>query len=125
MKEYCYHWPHLSQNEVPRWLYFSSVSEHAIAFHDQVSDWLDDNPTVKLAKFQPGTYQLAAGIERLKRVYDRTEVLVLNREEAVPKYPAAGGPNDLHGYWTNCTSLVRKQLLLPSGPGWGLRERWK
>jgi len=112
-EEYVYHWPHLSQNEVPRWLYFSSVSEHAIAFHDQVSDWLDDNPTVKLA-FQPGTYQLAAGIERLKRVYDRTEVLVLNREEAVQV--SGGDYNDLHGLLDKLHALGPKTVVITDGP---------
>src|SRR6185437_3437955 len=33
-EEYDYHWPHLRPNEVPRWVYFSSISEHAIPFHD-------------------------------------------------------------------------------------------
>jgi sugar/nucleoside kinase (ribokinase family) len=51
-EEYDYHWPHLRPAETPKWVYFSSISEHAIEYHDQVADWLDHNPEVKLA-FQP------------------------------------------------------------------------
>lgn len=81
-EEYDYHWPRFRTADIPDWVYFSSISKNALErYHDLVSDWLDDNPDVKLA-FQPGTYQLEAGVTRLKRLYERTEVLVLNREEA-------------------------------------------
>jgi len=79
---YDYHWPHLRPNEIPKWVYFSSVSEHAMAYHDQIADWLEDNKQVKMA-FQPGTFQIEAGTQRLERIYKNTEVLIVNREEAV------------------------------------------
>src|ERR1700744_6093175 len=81
-EEYDYHWPHLRPSEVPRWVYFSSISKHAIPYHDDVADWLEEHPEVKMA-FQPGTFQMEAGAARLKRIYQRSEVLILNREEAV------------------------------------------
>ncbi len=34
-EEYDYHWPDLRPDEVPRWLYFSSISEKALPYHDQ------------------------------------------------------------------------------------------
>jgi len=79
---YDYHWPHLRPNEIPKWVYFSSVSEHAMPYHDQIADWLEENKQVKMA-FQPGTFQLDAGTQRLERIYKNTEVLIVNREEAV------------------------------------------
>ncbi len=91
-EDYDYHWPHLRPNEIPKWIYFSSISEHAMEYHDQIADWLDDNPEVKLA-FQPGTFQIEAGTDRLKRIYQRCEVLIVNREEAVQ---ITGG--DYHNY---------------------------
>jgi sugar/nucleoside kinase (ribokinase family) len=80
-EKYDYHWPKFHPDEVPEWAYFSSISEGAIDYHDEVADWLEANPSVKLA-FQPGTFQLLAGVERLKRIYQRTEVLAVNMEEA-------------------------------------------
>lgn len=112
-EEYDYHWPHLRPNEVPEWMYFSSISEHAIPFHDQVSDWLQDHPQVKLA-FQPGTFQMEAGTERLKRLYQQTEVLILNREEAV----TVGGGNhaDVHDLINKLHELGPKTVVVTDGP---------
>lgn len=82
-EEYNYQWPRFTKADVPKWIYFSSISKNALdKYHDMVVDWLTDNPEVKLA-FQPGTFQLEAGAARLKALYKRTEVVVMNREEAV------------------------------------------
>jgi sugar/nucleoside kinase (ribokinase family) len=112
-EEYDYAWPHLRSNELPKWLYFSSTSEHAIPYHDQVSDWLDENPAVKLA-FGPGTYQLEAGAERLSRIYRRTEVLVLNREEAVKV--SGGNYDDIHDLLSRLHALGPKTVVITDGP---------
>ena len=112
-EEYDYHWPHLTPNETPKWVYFSSISEHAIPYHDQVADWLDSNPEVKLA-FQPGTFQMEAGAERLKRIYERSEVLILNREEAV----TVGGGNheDVHDLINKLRALGPRIVVVTDGP---------
>ncbi len=112
-EDYDYHWPHLTPNETPKWLYFSSISEHAIDYHDQVSDWLDNNESVKLA-FQPGTFQMEAGVDRLKRIYARSEVLILNREEAV----TVGGGNheDVHDLIAKLHQLGPKIVVVTDGP---------
>jgi ribokinase len=112
-EEYDYHWPHLRPNETPKWLYFSSISEHAIEYHDQVSDWLDNNPSVKLA-FQPGTFQMEAGTDRLKRVYARSEVLILNREEAV--LVGGGDHEDMNDLFDHLHELGPKIVVITDGP---------
>src|SRR3989344_4775995 len=38
----------------PKWIYFSSIGETAVDFHDVIADYLENHPNVKLA-FQPGT----------------------------------------------------------------------
>lgn len=80
-EDYEYIWPNLREREKPKWIYFSSIAENALDFHDELADWLDDNPDVKLA-FQPGTFQMKAGAERLSRIYKHSNILVLNKEEA-------------------------------------------
>ncbi|MGH7142456.1 MAG: carbohydrate kinase family protein [Candidatus Saccharimonadales bacterium] len=112
-EEYDYYWPHLRPSEVPRWMYFSSISEHAIPYHDQVADWLDENPDVKLA-FQPGTFQMEAGAERLKRIYQRTEVLILNREEAVTV--GGGNHDDINDLLNHLHALGPKIVVVTDGP---------
>jgi len=112
-EEYDYHWPHLRPDETPKWAYFSSISQHAIPYHDQVADWLDENHDVKLA-FQPGTFQMEAGVERLRRIYQRSEVLILNREEAV----TVGGGNheDVHDLINHLHALGPRIVVLTDGP---------
>jgi ribokinase len=112
-EEFDYHWPHLRPSEIPRWVYFSSISDHAIDYHDEVADWLDENPEVKLA-FQPGTFQMEAGAERLKRIYQRSEVVMLNREEAV----IVGGGNwdDIHDLINKLHELGPRIVVLTDGP---------
>jgi ribokinase len=112
-EEYDYHWPSISPAETPRWVYFSSISQFAIPYHDQVSDWLDANQGVKLA-FQPGTFQIEAGAERLKRVYQRSEVLVLNREEAVQV--GGGNHGDVHDLLNRLHALGPKIVVITDGP---------
>lgn len=112
-EEYDYHWPHFRPSEIPRWVYFSSISEHAIPYHDDVADWLEAHPEVKLA-FQPGTFQMEAGAERLKGIYRRSEVLILNREEAV----TVGGGNheDVHDLISKLHALGPKIVVVTDGP---------
>lgn len=80
-ERYAYHWPHLRPSEVPAWLYLSSVGNDAATYEDQIAEWLDAEPGVRLA-LQPGTYQIARGAARLARLYRRASLLVCNREEA-------------------------------------------
>jgi len=112
-EEYDYHWPHLRPNEIPRWIYFSSVSEHALSYHDQIADWLDENPKIQLA-FQPGTFQMEAGTERLKRIYKRTRVLILNREEAASV--SGGNHDDVHDLISRLHALGPEIVVVTDGP---------
>lgn len=112
-EEYEYHWPRLKKTETPRWMYFSSVSENAIDFHDDIADWLQENPEVKLA-FQPGTFQMKAGTDRLQRIYARTELLALNRQEAA--LVSGGNAEDLHDLFDRLHALGPKIVVISDGP---------
>jgi ribokinase len=112
-EDYDYHWPHLRPNEMPRWLYFSSISAKAMPYHDQVADWMEAHPDVKLA-FQPGTFQMEAGVERLKRIYKLTEMLVLNREEAV--IVGGGDWNNVHDLIDKLHALGPRIVMVTDGP---------
>lgn len=112
-ENYDYHWPHIKPAEVPKWVYFSSISDHAIDYHDDVADWLDKNPDVKLA-FQPGTFQMQAGTERLQRIYARSEIIFLNREEAV--FVTGGDYHNLHDLLDRLHKLGAKIAVITDGP---------
>lgn len=67
--------------EAPTWMYLSSVGDNTESYHEQIAAYLEANPEIKLA-FQPGTFQMKMGIEKLARLYKRTEVFVCNVEES-------------------------------------------
>jgi sugar/nucleoside kinase (ribokinase family) len=76
--EYDYHFPAIS---TPKWIYLTSLASTTFDYHMEIADYLEKNPTVKLA-FQPGTFQMKLGIEKLSRIYKHTEVFCVNFEEA-------------------------------------------
>ncbi len=108
-----YDWPHIRKAEMPKWIYFSSLSEHSGPYHDEIADWLDDNPGVKLA-FQPGTWQMKAGVERLNRIYKHSEVIILNREEAA--LVTGGTTEDVHDLLERLHKLGAKMAVVTDGP---------
>ncbi len=65
----------------PKWIYLTSLAGGTTSYHLEIADYLEQNPSVKLA-FQPGTFQMQLGFDTLKRLYDRTDLFVVNVEEA-------------------------------------------
>jgi ribokinase len=111
-EEYNYEWPHFRISDIPRWIYFSSISEHAMEYHDQLAAWLEAHPTVKMA-FQPGTFQIEAGAHRLKKIYAHSELLAVNREEAVTI--TGGNHADIHDLMNRLHELGPKIVVISDG----------
>ncbi len=65
----------------PRYLYFSSIGEHGVNFHFEIAKYVAEHPETKLV-FQPGTFQIKLGPEKLKELYEVTEIFFCNKEEA-------------------------------------------
>ncbi len=65
----------------PRFIYLSSVGENGNLFHGEIAAYLAERPEIQLA-FQPGTYQISLGYEKLKVIYKRTKVFFCNVQEA-------------------------------------------
>ena len=84
-----YHWPHLRPSEVPSWLYLTSLGREALEYQDQIAEWLAETPQVKLA-FQPGTFQIEAGHDRLSSLYQRAEILICDKSQAAAIAGTAG-----------------------------------
>lgn len=111
--DYDYYWPHLRPNEIPDWIYFSSVGKYATDYHDDIADWLEKHDEVKLA-FQPGTFQMDLGVERLKRLYKRSDVLLLNREEAATV--GGGDRDDIKDLFDRLHALGPQVVVITDGP---------
>jgi len=76
--EYPYELPNFT--EPPEWIYFSSVGEHGVDYHHVIAKYVKEN-NVKLA-FQPGSFQISLGAEKLKDVYEASEIFFCNKQEA-------------------------------------------
>ncbi len=112
-QDYDYHWPHIHKTDIPKWVYFSSLGKNSLPFHDDLAEWLEENPDVKLA-FQPGTFQMEEGAKRLKKLYQRCNVLLLNREEAVKV--GGGDHENLHDLFDKLHALGPKLIVITDGP---------
>ena len=63
------------------WIYLSSLADNSLGYHGEIIGYLKNHPETKLA-FQPGTFQIKLGAEKLKDIYARTEIFFSNIEEA-------------------------------------------
>jgi len=99
-------------DDVP-WVYFSSIGEHAVAMHDELADHLEAHPDIKMG-FNPGTFQMKLGAERLKRIYARTHVLFVNREEA--QHILGVQDRDLKDEFAGLHKLGPKIVVITDGP---------
>lgn len=77
-QEYPYQFPDIP---APKWMYLSSLGDNSLEYHKQIAEYLKKNESVKLA-FQPGTFQMKIGAEKLKDIYTRTEIFFCNVEES-------------------------------------------
>ncbi|MCA9352913.1 carbohydrate kinase family protein [Patescibacteria group bacterium] len=79
-ENYAYNLSEQIGNTIPTWVYFSSVGEDSMQYHADIAAWVKKN-NIKMA-FQPGTFQISLGVEKLKDVYKATEIFFCNVEEA-------------------------------------------
>ena len=77
-QEYPYELPLFSES--PRWLYLTSLGENSIPYQLEVARYCAGN-NVKLA-FQPGTFQIKLGAEKLGDIYRASEIFFCNKEES-------------------------------------------
>lgn len=97
----------------PKWLYLSSTGEGAAAFHTELAEWLTAHPETKLA-FQPGTFQIKMGKEKLAPLYAAAEVIACNKEEAERILEI--GETDIKQLLEKMRSLGPKIVLITDGP---------
>src|SRR6185503_16942846 len=74
-EEYPYSLPAFA--EAPQWFYVSSLPESTLNYQLDIARYAKANG-VKLA-FQPGTFQLKLGVEKMKEVYEASEIFFCNK----------------------------------------------
>jgi sugar/nucleoside kinase (ribokinase family) len=112
-EHYEYQWPRFKPHDVPKWMYLTSIGANTLEYHDEIAEFLAQNPNVKLL-FQPGTFQISTGAERFARLYEHTELVVINREEAV--LITGGSHEDMHDLLNRMHKLGPKIVAISDGP---------
>ena len=79
-EKYKYKWK--SPKRVPDWIYLSYTGEDSWPLHEEALEYLEKHKNVKLA-FQPGTFHFKWGTKKLKKIYARSYITIMNREEAM------------------------------------------
>lgn len=112
--EYDYHLRNFPKgSSAPRWMYLSSLAGNSAEYHKDLGEYLKVNSTIKLA-FQPGTFQMKLGIKQLKDIYARTEVFIVNVEEA--QRILATESRDIKGLLAEIHAYGPKIVLITDGP---------
>ncbi len=76
---YDYAWK--QPTHAPDWIYLASVSGESWQLHEALADYLEQHPDIKFV-LQPGTFHFTWGAKKMAKLYQRAELIILNREEA-------------------------------------------
>jgi ribokinase len=79
-EDYDYKWQ--TPSYTPDWIYLAETSPRSWDLHMDLLKYLDEHHDTKLA-FQPGSFHFKWGVEKLKNVYKRAHIVIMNREEAM------------------------------------------
>ncbi len=98
--------------EAPKWFYLSSAGRSE-PFHAEVAAWCAAHPESKLA-FQPSTFEMSMGTEKLADLYTVSALVACNKEEAerilgLPPSPIEELLEKMH-------ALGPKIVLITDGP---------
>ncbi len=97
----------------PKWVYISSLGSNSYEYHLTIAQWLTKNPDIKVA-FQPGTFQMNLGIEKLGELYKRSDLFFCNKEEAQRILKTE--ESDIKKLMEMMRALGPKTIVLTDGP---------
>mgnify|MGYP000980317295 CR=1 len=109
-QEYPYALPSIDE---PRYLYLSSLGGNSYEYHMEIARYLEKHPKVKLV-FQPGTFQMKLGFEKLKPLYEKSEIFFCNVEEA--QRILGTEEKDIKTLLTNMRVKGPKTVVITDGP---------
>ncbi|PCI19857.1 hypothetical protein COB64_03100 [Candidatus Wolfebacteria bacterium] len=98
----------------PKWIYLSSLSDNSLPYHIEIAEYLKAHPDVKLA-FQPGTFQIKMGHEKLKDLYEQSELFFCNKQEA--QRILHTDEDDINKLLEGIHNLGPKIAIITDGPG--------
>lgn len=108
------HYPYdLPKLPKPKTIYLSSLGDGTEDYHNQIADYAEANPDVFFA-FQPGTFQMKLGVQKLARLYKRADFFVVNKEEA-ERILKLEGPQEIGTLLKAVRDLGPKLVIITDG----------
>lgn len=98
------------------WVYLTSMGQSFVPFYKHIVEWLTKNPNVKLA-FNPGSWQMRAGVEGIGDILKLTHLLFVNREEAQKLTNFGESKGKEKELITAVTKLGPKTVVITDGGG--------
>lgn len=99
--------------ESPSWVYLSSLAANSLPYHEALAAWLNEHPEIKFA-FQPGTFQMSLGVDKLRALYERSDLFFCNREEAA-RILGHHETGDIKNLLSNIRALGPKVAVITDG----------
>ena len=72
------------------WIYYTSLGANFEKLQDQLVKYISKHPQTKLA-MNPGSFQIKNGLNKIKEILPKTDILFLNKEEAGRIVPSLRG----------------------------------
>ena len=95
-----------------RWIYYTALGPKHEALEKQLLRYLKQHPDTQLL-FNPGPHQIRRGLKSLSPIIARTDVLVVNKEEAAHILAADSSPA---GLIDGLLQQGAKQVVVTDGP---------
>jgi sugar/nucleoside kinase (ribokinase family) len=99
----------------PEYIYLTSLGENTLGFHQELNEYLNQNPNIKLI-FQPGTFQIKFEASILADLYKKTEIFFCNREEAISILKMNESDSNIKNLLSGLKNLGIKLPVITDGP---------
>lgn len=86
---------HLAGLEAPKFIYYTSIGEGFEKFQSELESFIEKNPDMIVA-MNPGSTQLHANLEVVRKFLKNVDVLFVNKQEAELLMDSEGSVDDLH-----------------------------
>jgi len=104
---------------MPDWVYLSSLGGGTEQYHDDMMEWVGEHPDINIV-FQPGTFQMKLGRDRLAAIYSKSNLFFCNIDEAerILDLPESGNRDHDHikTILASIYALGPKVVVLTDGP---------
>lgn len=97
-----------------KWMYLTSMGENFEPFYKHIVEFIQKNPETKLA-FNPGSWQLRVGVDKIKDILALVNIIFVNKEEAGKLTGIDPESGDIKNLLTSLSRLGPKTVVITDG----------